>query len=200
MDDNTFWALIEDSRQRSDHPDGRLEVLREQLARRAPTEIVAFQACLHRVRQPIDTWDMWCAAELVLGGRCSDDGFWYFQFWVIGLGRAAFDRAAAEPDSLADVPELRRLAGRAMDDWRDEEWPDAEALDYVAGEAFDLATGEEDGFEGALEAAGLDLPCCPEPDDAEWDVADAGEVARRLPRLSRMFPPAARSGKMSAHP
>ncbi|MEU9620815.1 DUF4240 domain-containing protein [Streptomyces sp. NPDC098085] len=188
MDENAFWALIEGSRHQSHAPDGRLDSLREQLMRRPLPEIVQFQACLHRVRRPIDTWEMWAAAEQIFGGRCSDDSFWYFQFWVVGLGREAFGRAMADPDSLAAVPELRRLAGRPETTWSDGEWPEWESLDYVAAEAFDALTGEEEGLEEALEAAGLDIPCNPEPSGGQWDVRDVDEASRRLPRLSRMFP------------
>ncbi|SCF97346.1 DUF4240 domain-containing protein [Streptomyces sp. Ncost-T10-10d] len=188
MDEDSFWALLEGSQQQTSDPDQRLEALREQLMQRPLPEIAQFQSCLHRVRGRIDTWEMWAAAEQIHGGRCSDDSFWYFQFWVVGLGREAFGRAAADPDSLAEVPELRRLAGRSMETWSDDEWPEWESLDYAAAEAFNTLTGEEEGLETALEAEGLDNPCNPEPSGEAWDVRDVDEASRRLPRLSRMFP------------
>lgn len=188
MNEDSFWALIEGSRKQTGDRDQRLEVLRSQLMQRPLPEITQFQSCLHRVRRPLDTWEMWAAAEQIHGGSCSDDSFWYFQFWVLGLGRDVLGRAVADPDSLAEVPELRRLAGRPMKTWSDDEWPEWESLDYVAAEAFDLLTGEEEGLETALEAEGLDLPCNPEPSGEAWDIRDADEASRRLPRLSRMFP------------
>ncbi|MFJ2622853.1 DUF4240 domain-containing protein [Streptomyces sp. NPDC087532] len=188
MDENSFWALLEGSQQRTGDPDQRLEALREQLMQRSPAEIMQFQACLHRVRRRIDTWEMWVAAEQIHGGSCSDDSFWYFQFWVLGLGRETYERVVADPDSLAETPKLRALAGRPLQDWSDDEWPEWESLDYVAAEAFDMLTGEEEGLEKALEAEGLDLPCNPEPSGEAWDIRNADEASRRLPRLSRMFP------------
>ncbi|MFF2846540.1 DUF4240 domain-containing protein [Streptomyces sp. NPDC058001] len=188
MDEDTFWALIEGS-QRHDHdPDRRVQWLREQLVRRPLPEIVRFQTLLHEARRPLDTWELWAAAECILGGWCSDDSFWYFQFWVVGLGRETVRKVVADPDALAEVSELGRLAGRPSQAWPEDAWPEWESLDYVAGEAFEELTGEEDGLEDALEAEGIELPCNPEPEGETWDVRNSAEAARRLPRLSRMFP------------
>ncbi|MFJ6569114.1 DUF4240 domain-containing protein [Streptomyces sp. NPDC091292] len=188
MDEDTFWALIEGSQRHDRDPDRRLDWLREQLVRRPPPEIARFQTLLHEARRPLDTWEMWAAAERILGGWCSDDSFWYFQFWVVGLGRETVRRAAADPDALAETPELRSLAGHPSQMWAEDAWPEWESLDYVAAEAFELLTGEEDGLEAALEAEGVDLPCNPEPEGEHGDAGNGEEAARRLPRLSRMFP------------
>ncbi|MDH6580570.1 DUF4240 domain-containing protein [Kitasatospora sp. MAP5-34] len=187
MDVDDLWELVEGSRQHSDDPSERLDWLRRQLVEKPLPEIVSFKVCLDELRRPVDTWEMWAAADQILGG-CSDDSFWYFQLWIVGLGREVFERAAADPDSLAQTPELRRLAGRPIAAWSDDEWPEWESLDYVAAEAFEELTGEEDGLDDALAAAGLDLPACPEPTGDPWDVRNAAEAARRLPRLSTLFP------------
>jgi len=100
-------------------------------------EIVDFQVWLDRVWRRADTWDMWGAAYLLCDSLCSGDGFWYFQVWLIGLGRDAFQRAVANPDNLASLPEVLRLAGRPVDDWSHDDWPDWESLSYVAWEAYE---------------------------------------------------------------
>ncbi|MER5987254.1 DUF4240 domain-containing protein [Streptomyces sp. NPDC001787] len=183
-----FWTLIEDSRRRATGRDEREELLGERLAKRPSREIVRFQIQLYRLRQRVDTWEMWAAAEQIFGGSCSDDSFWYFQFWVVGLGREDFHKVVADPDALADIAELRRLAGRPLGAWPDDEWPEWEGLDHVAAGAYEKLTGEEDGLEAALDAEGIEHPCNPEPDGAAWDVRHTEEAARRLPRLSTMFP------------
>jgi Protein of unknown function (DUF4240) len=123
MDVDAFWELIERSRQETSDQDARLEWLQRQLARQPTAEIVDFQVWLDRARRRADTWDMWGAAYLLCDSLCSGDGFWYFQVWLIGLGRDAFERAVADPDNLASLPEVvgwqggpwrlveRRLAG-----------------------------------------------------------------------------------------
>lgn len=149
-------------------------------------EILAFQLTLDELRVPAGTPQLWEAASVIQGGRCSDDGFWYFQAWLIGLGREAFRRAVTDPDSLADVPEVRRLAGRRPDTWSNAEWPEWEVLDYAAAEAYEQSTGG-DGLEDALAALGDDSPLWPEPEDGP---PAAGPAA--LPRLTALFPPRAR--------
>lgn len=189
MDNETFWTLIERSRHEEAVPAERLEWLMTTVAKLPVPEIVGFQACLEDARLPLDSWELWAAADRILGGYCSDDGFWYFQAWVIGLGRAAYEAVVADPDSLAEIRELRQLAGRPDDHWSEEEWPDWEGLDYVATEAFEEQTGEdEDAFEELLIAAGVDGPASPDPTGERWDVKDEAEAARRLPRLSVLFP------------
>jgi Protein of unknown function (DUF4240) len=64
-------------------------------------------------------------------GPCSMDSFHYFQMWLVGLGRHAYEAAIGDPDSLADVPEVVRLAPLPQP-WRDEDYPHWESLEYVA--------------------------------------------------------------------
>src|SRR5687768_8011471 len=132
MNLDAFWSLIAESRERAEHPDARIAWLTERLAGLPAEDIVDFQVHLDRLRKRVDTWDMWAAGYLICDGLCSDDGFWYLQAWLVGLGREAFERVAVQPDALVDLPEVRRLAGRGIGDWAEEEWPELEALDYVA--------------------------------------------------------------------
>ncbi|HEX5598663.1 MAG TPA: DUF4240 domain-containing protein [Micromonosporaceae bacterium] len=187
MDLAGFWELIALSRGHDD-PDARLGWLRERLAALPPGDIVDFQLHLDELRRPVDTWLLWGAAYQICGRLCSDDGFWYFQAWLIGLGQETYERIIAAPDTLVDVPEVKRLAGRSVDEWDDAEWPDWEALDYVAGEAYEQVTGKEHGLDEVLETRGHDSPLSPDPVDDPWNFDDPQEVSRRLPRVARMFP------------
>jgi Protein of unknown function (DUF4240) len=49
---------------------------------------------------------LWGAAYLINGG-CSDDGFDYFRGWLLSQGHATWQAALADPDSLADHPQIR---------------------------------------------------------------------------------------------
>jgi Protein of unknown function (DUF4240) len=80
--------------------------------------------------------------------------------WLIGLGRDALERAVANPDNLASLPEVLRLAGRPVEDWSHDDWPDWESLSYVAWEAYEQVTGEEEGLSDAMEAAVKPLSAC----------------------------------------
>jgi hypothetical protein len=188
MDVDAFWELIERSRQETSDPSGRLRWLERQLAQQPTMAIVDFQVWLDRVRRRADTWDMWGAAYLLCDSLCSGDGFWYFQVWLIGLGRDAFEWAVANPDNLASLLEVVGLAGRPVDDWSNDEWPHWESLSYVAWEAYKQVTGEEEGLYDAMEAQGHHSPSDPDPTGERWDFEDPAKAAQRLPRLSWMFP------------
>ncbi|MET7508184.1 DUF4240 domain-containing protein [Streptomyces albidoflavus] len=188
MDDETFWNVIERCREQARHPDERLAWLRGHLAGLPVPAILQFQTSLDRVLVPTFTWDLWGAADRI-SGWCSDDSFFSFRLWLVGLGRDTFERVARNPDALADVPEVQRLVGRPPRAWSGEEWPDWEKLDYVAGSAFQDVTGETDhDFHDALDAlCVVDLEPG-EPVGEQWDARRDEEAGRRLPRLSKAFP------------
>jgi len=181
-----FWALIERSGRETADPEDRVDWLIDTLAGRPSADIVDFQLHVDALRDRVDTYRLWGAAWLVCGGLCSDDGFWYFQGWLIGQGRDVYEAVAAEPDTLADVPAVRSLAGRDPDEWAEDEWPDWESLDDVAEDAYEEATDGD--LEAVLADRGYDFRLSPEPSDAEWDFEDAAEQETRHPRLSRLFP------------
>jgi hypothetical protein len=180
MDLDAFWGLVESSAVGASDQDDRLERLTAALAVLPAGEVVEFAVRLDEVRRRVDTWAHWHAADVICGGLCSDDGFFYFQAWLVGQGRAVFEAVASSPDALADLPHVRLLASRGgVHAWADEDWPDWEGLDYVAAEAFD----------GDLEAvvASRGLLVSPEPAGEQWDFADPAEISARIPRLGALF-------------
>jgi hypothetical protein len=104
MDIDQFWHLIETT-QDKDAGD-RAARLTDRLAGLPEAEIQWFAMHLDSARARLDTFALWGAAYLMRDGVCSDDGFYYFQAWLIGLGREAFERVAAGPDAL-----VRRTGG-----------------------------------------------------------------------------------------
>ncbi|WP_329103363.1 DUF4240 domain-containing protein [Micromonospora sp. NBC_01699] len=188
MDIDGFWALIERSAVLADAPDDRLEWLTDRLAELPAAEITDFSVRLDELRRRADTHHLWGAAYRICGGLCSDDGFFYFQAWLVGLGREVFERVVRDPDELVEVPAVRRLAGRSSGDWDDDEWPDWEGLDYVADAAYERVTGGPDGLDAVLERDGHDLLLSPEPTDDDFDPRDRAQAVARYPRLAELFP------------
>lgn len=179
MDLNAFWALIESSAAETSDQDERLEWLTAALS---PAEAVEFALRLDEVRRRVDTWAHWHAADVICAGLCSDDGFFYFQAWLVGQGREVFEAVASSPDALADLPHVRHLASRGgVHAWADEDWPDWEGLDFVAAEAFGGDLG------AVLGSRGLQVLVSPEPVGEQWDFADPAQVSARIPRLGALF-------------
>ncbi|NEB96156.1 DUF4240 domain-containing protein [Streptomyces bauhiniae] len=190
MDIDSFWKLIEECRRQTRDRDERLAWLRDELSRRPLTEIVQFQVRLDEVTHEAFTWDLWAAAERIFGGWCSDDGFCYFGLWMVGLGWDAFSRAVADPDALADAPEVQCLVARPRELWNDDDWPEWESLDYVAKEAYGLLADVDDCDDAFYEAveAEQDNVGSRGPFGEQWDVRSEAKASRKLPRLSAMFP------------
>jgi hypothetical protein len=190
VDIESFWELIEECRRESRGRDERVTWLCDALSRKSIAEIVQFQTCLDEVTHEAFTWELWAAADRIFGGWCSDDGFCYFGLWMVGLGRGAFYRAVANPDSLADTPEVQCLVDRPRELW-DDDWPEWESLDYVAMEAYGLLTGADDecgdAFYAAVEAEQGGRERGSGPRGERWDVRCEDEAAHKLPKLSTMF-------------
>lgn len=182
-----FWALIHRSSTATTSQRERTEWLTGQLARLPAPAIIEFELHLTAQRKRVDTRLMWGAAWNILQGWCSGDSFFYFQPWLVGLGHNAFEQVAGNPDSLAGIPQIRRLAGRPTSAWSDDEWPEWELLNYVALYAYRRATGEEDGLDNALESQGLRRICDAAPEDDPWNYDDPDQRHLKLPRLTALL-------------
>ncbi|WP_345573390.1 DUF4240 domain-containing protein [Nonomuraea rosea] len=188
MDIDEFWHLIEHSARHRPN-EARLRWLEQQLVRRSAEEIIDFQSWILEARRKVDTHLMWGAAIVLylVGGS---DSFWYFQMWLVGLGRETFERVAADPDTLADVPEVQRFLTMQRDriTRTDDDWPELEFLSYVAPKAWEKVTGTESAaLFDALEARGHVLYGMPHPTDEDWDPGDDEQAARRVPRSYRFI-------------
>jgi len=102
MSEDRFWTLIDHTSAYEADPQCQLEALRQVLRDLTVFEIEAFERAFQREKKRAYIWDLWGAAFLMNGGA-SDDGFEYFQLWLISKGRRVFDAAVGNPDSLADM-------------------------------------------------------------------------------------------------
>jgi hypothetical protein len=162
MTRDDFWALIDGS-QSSDDLYEQAEVIQTVLSKRTVADIIAFQRHIADLLASSYTWKLWGAAYLINGG-CSDDGFDYFRGWLISQGQSVFNQALADPDFLADVPDL-------------EEEVEFEEILYAAQSVHESITGNE-------------LPDIPinNPELGEgWDFDNDAEMKERYPKLFAKF-------------
>jgi hypothetical protein len=98
-----FWNTVErvhrDSR---GDMDKKCELLEAELRRLPLEEILSFHRHFNECQDRAYTWELWAAAYII-GGGCSDDSFSDFRSTLISMGRQIFERALADPQSLADM-------------------------------------------------------------------------------------------------
>ena len=165
MDLTAFWNLIERTRRKSGgEQDRQMDALREELDVLAPAEIVDFQTHFDTLRADAYRWDLWGAAFTIRGG-CSDDGFNDFRSWLIAQGRAVYEAAMADPQSLDEV------ANPDVDDCTFEEFA------YVAA----------DVYEGKTENDEIPSRAEPEPIDPIGEPWEQEELPKRFPKLWSKF-------------
>ena len=107
MDREQFWTLVEAARMVSGGDcQAQAGHLVAALAQRSVDEVLAWDQIRHELLAESYRWELWGAAYLINGG-CGDDGFDYFLGWLLSQGRAIWEAAVADPDSLAAHPEVR---------------------------------------------------------------------------------------------
>ncbi|MCR1980889.1 DUF4240 domain-containing protein [Cellulosimicrobium cellulans] len=189
MDRETFWEIVDAARDRAGagaddrgaEDDPLPGVLTDLLIERlSPDEILAFADVAGAVARDAYAWPVWGAAYLVEGG-CSDDGFMDFRDGLVLAGRATFERAVADPDSLAEHPVVAAMADGGSP------WFGYESLEWLVGGAWARATGEDDEAYHAARERTSSGRALAEPAGEQWDFDDDEENARRLPRLTALF-------------
>lgn len=181
MDEDGFWAIVDAARARCDGDWTRVpEAVTAVLATLPPAEVADFAKVQDGLEWAAYREDVWAACVLINGGFGSDDLFLYFRNWLLVQGRAVWEAALADPDSLADVPAA--IAVSALGD----DFADCEDFLYVANEAWERITGDEEGLEAELERQGFE-PRRDDPVEPAGDaitMTDRDQVFAVLPRLA----------------
>ena len=135
-------------------------------------EIVEWNHIFDRLAARAYQTDLWAAAYHINGGA-SDDGFYYFRCWLIGMGKDSYKAAIQNPDTLADVFNPKRLTKGLIN---------AEAEIYAAANlAWLQVTGKPDTahYPARNEAAVLV--------GESWDYDDKQQMRQHLPRLAARY-------------
>ena len=158
-----FWNIIEKvHRESGTDIDKRFEQLEAALGKLPLSEVQSFDTQFRDCLDRAYTWGLWGAAH-VMGGGCSDDGFWDFRSTLIACGRKIFERALKEPDSLAELPfEL----GDSLQ---------VEGIQYIAGKVAERLGGD---------LVGRSKPHPKQPLGEKWDE---NRLAKFYPRLTKKY-------------
>ena len=158
MDAKEFWSLIDTSRRGcEDDPDEQAWALEDALRERSPEDLVAFERIYAEQHRRAMRWEVWGAGYVINGGM-GDDAFESFCHWLISRGSTVFERALADPDSLADVPQA--------------------VEDEICAERFGAAV-----YRAYRDAHGEELPRSPQPGDFTGDDWEEDDLPDRFPRL-----------------
>lgn len=164
MDKPQFWQLMEDAKEKSGGDcEAEARQLQSLLVPLPAEEIAAFDRIFNALRAAAYRWDLWGAAYLINGG-CSDDGFEYFRWWLIGQGKAMYEAALADPDSLADLIQDNIV-------WSDGE-VECEDIGYAAMAAYQEKTGQKMPAEEYSHES--------EPDGVEWNEEELDALFPRI--------------------
>ncbi|RYD23538.1 MAG: DUF4240 domain-containing protein [Verrucomicrobiaceae bacterium] len=158
MTTDEFWQII-DAVHRGSGGDmeRKCELLKLRLEELDDAELSRFSRHFAEADAGAYTWPLWGAAYVMNGG-CSDDAFSDFRATLISQGRAVYERALADPDSLVEV------------DFGGEEDICYEGFQYVPN-----TVAEEKGIELAQPS-----PFPADPAEEPWDEEELDTLYPRL--------------------
>jgi hypothetical protein len=103
MNLDQFWNIVDKIHRASGGDmDKKCELLEAELRSLPLEEVRSFHRHFDECEDRAYTWELWAAAYII-GGGCSDDAFLDFCATLISMGRQTFERALADPQSLADM-------------------------------------------------------------------------------------------------
>ncbi|MGK5499080.1 DUF4240 domain-containing protein [Streptomyces sp. URMC 125] len=170
MHEAEFWELVDTTREVSGgDPEDHADLLAERLSALDPETVVDFAHHFETRVNRAWRWDLWGAAWVLLDGA-SDDAFDSFRCWLIGRGRAVFEGALHDPESLAEL----------LDDFDPESDGEGADLGCAPYEAYERLTGAQMPDPGVPEPP-------PEPEGSPPPFEDDRALAARYPRLWERF-------------
>jgi hypothetical protein len=173
MPEAAFWTIIDASVEYAADAERQEDALRAELRKLSPEELGAFELAFQRELNRSYSWDLW-GADYVVHGGASDDGFEYFQRWLISKGRKVFSAVLADPDCLADI--LAEEPGGPLE---------FEEFAYVAGDVWSEKTGMAiDDPASSYPIGAASFPA--QPSGVEFDETEA-HLAARYPKLWARF-------------
>jgi hypothetical protein len=102
VDESEFWKLVQRAHDAaSADMDRKCGVLKAEIGKLSKNEANDFAVLFDTMMDRAYSHKLWGAAYVIHGG-CSDDTFNDFRSSLISRGRSCFERALADPDSLAD--------------------------------------------------------------------------------------------------
>jgi hypothetical protein len=101
-----FWELLDKTRKAAGgDPRKQSDLLTNELAKLHENEIILFNQIFRDFKDRAYIGNLWDAAAVIMYG-CSDDGFQEFREWLVGRGKAAYENAINDPETLVDILEV----------------------------------------------------------------------------------------------
>lgn len=156
MSRDEFWAIIAQL-EKERWPDCAIIPFLDKFT---PAEFISYQHHFDTLINQAYHWNLWGAVQIL--GPATDDDFIDFRYGLLGKGKAAYESALKEPDSLADLSVDK-------DTWN-------EPFGYIASVMYKRSTGTDIPRIGIR---GLGAP----PLGEKFNLRNSKELARRYPSL-----------------
>lgn len=102
MDYEEFWSIIQSCHESSNgEMNLKDRLIKSKVSQMSRREAEAFWTIFNQLMDSAYTWDLWGAAYVINSG-CGDDAFSDFRASLISRGRAVYEQAIADADSLAE--------------------------------------------------------------------------------------------------
>ena len=161
MNEAGFWTLIQRAKENAEGLEERVDNLKAELANFSAEEIRLFDEIYFNQIIRAYRWDLWGAVYVINGG-CSDDEFRYFCDFLISEGKAVFESALINPESLADLNDIRDA--------------ELEEFGYIAADLYEEKTGVQ-----------LPMRSKTYPENPIGDEWDEDGIEKLYPNLAKKY-------------
>ena len=169
MNKDSFWTIVGNAIAAAGaDPEQKRAGLKQELEKLSAEDVFAFQKEFDQRRKEANTWELWAAAYIINGG-CGDDTFGDFGCSLIMQGRDVFEKAARNPDSLAELK---------IEDPDEELF--YEGFQYVGVDVYEAKTGQD--------MPSTEVDYFGEPTGEEWDEDSTDDLRRLCPKICEKYP------------
>lgn len=181
MTEDEFWVILDWSLERSSDRESQYEALLEILSYMNDNRLYAFDYRCKKLQNKANFTHLWACAYCAMGD-CSEERFGFFKMWLISRGKAVYEAALINADTLYD--ELLKLeVSEEVCEFEDMDCP---AL-FVYCERNDDKNGEMvtqylNNFEqvGGYKQDYIEM-------NTNWDEADLDTMRSHCPRVFDYF-------------
>ncbi len=166
----TFWQIISNTLE-AKTIDQQFEILYSELNELSVEDILDFHRHFLIKMDESYTWELWAAAHII-HGDCPEDAFIDFRAWLIFRGKAVFENAVKNANSLAHIGKKALL-----------ESFDGEEFNYMAAEVYEEKTGRD--IEDDENLDGVDFK--EDPTGREWEEDDLNALVSINPDIYELF-------------
>lgn len=141
MNEAKFWQFIEEAKQKTPDVEAQCDWMIDNMVQLSVKDMIRYQQMFEKKMEDLSFAKLWLAAQYILDSETEEDmeeRYPYFSAWIIAQGQEVFEKTKENPDNLAAFLSKNEEGEFVCE---------CEMMLYIADNAYEMKTGEEDFYE-----------------------------------------------------